>query len=129
MDAVELWYLPATGLVTAIKAKDVSPVGAVDAVLARIECLNPTLNASCTITAKSARAAATEAEVAAVPGYPLGAPHRMSVSIKDLVTSESVRMIHSSKLYEHFGPDEDAPVVERLDMSDWRSGCRSSGHA
>jgi Asp-tRNA(Asn)/Glu-tRNA(Gln) amidotransferase A subunit family amidase len=129
MDAVELCYLPATGLVTAIKAKDVSPVGAVDAALARIECLNPMLKASCAITAKSARAAANEAEVAAVPDDPLGAPHSVAVSIKDLGSKKSVRTIHGSKRYGHFNPDGDAPVVERLNMRDWRSGCRSSGHA
>jgi Asp-tRNA(Asn)/Glu-tRNA(Gln) amidotransferase A subunit family amidase len=72
MDAVELWYTPATGLVTAIKAKNVSPVRAVDAVLARIERLHPTLDASCTIAAKSARAAAKEAGAAAMPGDPWG---------------------------------------------------------
>jgi Asp-tRNA(Asn)/Glu-tRNA(Gln) amidotransferase A subunit family amidase len=129
MDAVELCYLPATGLVTAIKAKDVSPVRAVDAVLARIERLNPTLNASCTIAAQSTCAAAKEAEAAAMPGDPLGAPHRVPVSIKDLVTSKSVHTIRGSKLYEHFGPDGDAPVAVRLNMRDCRSGCRSSGHA
>ena len=59
----------------------------------------------------------------------LGAPHRVPVSIKDLVTSKSVRAIRGSKLYEHFGPGEDAPVAVRLSMRDRRSGCRSSGHA
>jgi Asp-tRNA(Asn)/Glu-tRNA(Gln) amidotransferase A subunit family amidase len=129
MDAVELWYLPATGWVTAIKVKDVPPGGAVDAVLARIERLDPTLKASCAITAKSARAAAKEAEGAAMPGDPLGAPHRVAVSIKDLITSKSLSTIHGFKLHEHFNPDGDAPVVVRLNMREGRSGCRSSGHA
>jgi hypothetical protein len=40
-----------------------------------------------------------------------------------------VRTIRGSKLYEHFGPDEDAPVAVRLSMRDCRSGCGSSGHA
>jgi Asp-tRNA(Asn)/Glu-tRNA(Gln) amidotransferase A subunit family amidase len=45
MTADELCTLPATTLARAVRAKEVSPVEVVDAVLARIERLNPTLNA------------------------------------------------------------------------------------
>ncbi len=47
MDALELWYMPATESVTAIEAKRVS---AVEPVLAQIERLKPTLNAHCATT-------------------------------------------------------------------------------
>jgi aspartyl-tRNA(Asn)/glutamyl-tRNA(Gln) amidotransferase subunit A len=114
MDAAELCYMPATELVAAIKAKKLSPVEVVDAVLARIERLNPKLNAYCTITAEAARAAAKEAEAAVMRGGPLGSLHGVPVSIKDLVTTKGVRTTYGSKLYEHFIPEEDAPVVERL---------------
>jgi Asp-tRNA(Asn)/Glu-tRNA(Gln) amidotransferase A subunit family amidase len=114
MHAVELCYMPATELVAAIKAKQVSPVEVVDAVLARIERLNPQLNAYCTITAESARAAAKEAEAAVMRGNTVGTLHGIPVSIKDLVTTKGVRTTYGSKLYEHFIPEEDAPVVQRL---------------
>ena len=68
MDAIELCYMPALELGAAIRAKKVSPVEVVDAVLARIERLNPTLNAYCTVTAAAARAAAKEAEAAVMRG-------------------------------------------------------------
>ena len=114
MDAIELCYMPALELGKAIRAKQVSPVEVVDAVLARIERLNPTLNAYCTVTAAAARAAAKAAEAAVMRGDALGALHGIPVSIKDLVATKGVRTTHGSKLYEQFIPDEDAPVVERL---------------
>jgi aspartyl-tRNA(Asn)/glutamyl-tRNA(Gln) amidotransferase subunit A len=114
MDAIELCYMPALELGAAIRAKQVSPVEVVDAVLARIERLNPRLNAYCTVTAAAARAAAKEAEAAVMRGDTLGTLHGIPVSIKDLVATKGVRTTHGSKLYEHFIPEDDAPVVERL---------------
>src|SRR5262245_30614365 len=114
MDAIELCYMPALELGVAIRSKKVSPVEVVEAVLARIERLNPQLNAYCTITAAAARAAAKEAEAAVMRGDALGMFHGIPVSIKDLVATKGVRTTHGSKLYEQFIPDDDAPVVERL---------------
>jgi aspartyl-tRNA(Asn)/glutamyl-tRNA(Gln) amidotransferase subunit A len=114
MDAIELCYMSALELGEAIRAKKVSPVEVVDAVLARLERLNPTLNAYCTVTAAAARTAAQEAEAAVMRGDALGRLHGIPVSIKDLVATKGVRTTHGSKLYEQFIPDEDAPVVERL---------------
>jgi aspartyl-tRNA(Asn)/glutamyl-tRNA(Gln) amidotransferase subunit A len=114
MEAIELCYMPAMELGLAIRSKKVSPVEVVDAVLARIERLNPRLNAYCTITATAARATAKEAEAAVIRGDALGMLHGIPVSIKDLVATQGVRTTHGSKLYEQFIPDEDAPVVERL---------------
>ncbi|HSF29567.1 MAG TPA: amidase [Candidatus Tectomicrobia bacterium] len=114
MDAIDLCYLPATELEVAIRTKQVSPVDVVDAMLARIERLNPRLNAYCTVTATAARAAAKEAEAAVMRGDALGTLHGIPVSIKDLIATQGIRTTHGSKLYEQFIPDEDAPVVERL---------------
>jgi len=47
-------------------------------------------------------------------GDPVGPLHGVPVSIKDLVLTKGVRTMRGSKIYEHFVPDEDAPVVERL---------------
>ena len=114
MDAIELCYMPAMELGVAIRSKRVSPLEVVDAILARLERLNPTLNAYCTVTAATARAAAKEAEAAVMRGDAVGRLHGIPVSIKDLVATKGVRTTHGSKLYEQFIPDEDAPVVERL---------------
>src|SRR5436853_7257053 len=80
MDAAELCYLPAVEMAAAIRSKKLSPVEVVDAVLARLDRLNPTLNAYCTVTGVAARASAREAEPAVMRGGPLGTPHRIPVS-------------------------------------------------
>jgi aspartyl-tRNA(Asn)/glutamyl-tRNA(Gln) amidotransferase subunit A len=106
--------MPATDLAAAIRSKQVSPVEVINAVLARIEQLNPRLNAFCLVTAEAARQAAQAAEQAVMRGEPLGPLHGVPVSIKDLVLTKGVRTMRGSKLYEHDVPTEDAPVVERL---------------
>jgi len=60
----ELCWMSATELAGAIKRKKVSPLEVIDAVLARIEKLNPTLNAYCTVTAEGAR---RQAKAASAP--------------------------------------------------------------
>ena len=51
MASDDLCWMPATALAAAIKRKKLSPVELMRAVLARIEKLNPTLNAFVTLTA------------------------------------------------------------------------------
>ena len=114
MSDADLCYLSATDLAVVIRTKQVSPVEVVDAVLARIEQLNPRLNAFCLVTADAARQAAQAAEHAVMHGEPLGPLHGVPVSIKDLVLTKGMRTMRGSKLYEHDVPTEDAPVVERL---------------
>lgn len=114
MDAAELCYLPATEMASAIRAKRLSPVEVVDAVLARIDRLNPVLNAYCTVAHEVARAAARQAEAAVMRGDALGILHGVPVSIKDLVITKGIRTTWGSRMFEQFVPDDDAPVVERL---------------
>ena len=62
--ADELSWLPATTLAGMIRRKKVSPVEVVNAILARIEALNPVLNAFVTLTGDQARRAGL-----AAPGW------------------------------------------------------------
>ncbi|HSF29728.1 MAG TPA: amidase [Candidatus Tectomicrobia bacterium] len=114
MSDTDLCFMPAIELAAAIRTKQVSPVEVLDAVLARIDRLNPMLNAFCLLTTDTARQAAQAAEQAVMRGGALGALHGVPVSIKDLVITKGVRTMRGSKLYEHDVPAEDAPVVERL---------------
>lgn len=109
-----LAFMPAADLAEAIRKKQVSPIEAVDAVLGRIESLNPRLNAYCTVTADAARAEARAAEAAVLRGDRVGPLHGVPYSVKDLVITRGVRTAFGSRIYEHNVPDEDAPVVERL---------------
>ncbi|RMF89984.1 MAG: amidase [Nitrospinota bacterium] len=114
MAAEELCYLSAIDLAEAIRTRKVSPVEVVDAVLDRIDRLNPRLNAYCTILHEPAREQAKAAEAALMKQEDLGPLHGVPVSIKDLTLTRGVRTTRGSKIYEHFIPDEDAPVVESL---------------
>src|SRR5262245_57053300 len=114
MSDLDLCYLSAIDLAAAIRTKQLSPVEVVKAILARIEQLNPELNAFCLVTADEALQAAQVAEDAVMRGEALGPLHGVPVSIKDLVVTRDVRTMRGSKLYEHDVPADDAPVVERL---------------
>jgi len=98
----------------AIKAKKLSPVEVMDAVLERIEQLNPNVNAYCTVLAESARAEARQAEDKVIKGEDLGLLHGVPISIKDLIFTKGIRTMAGTKMYENFVPEKDAIVVERL---------------
>ena len=114
MGTDEFAFMSATDLAVAIRQKQISPVEAVHAVLARIEHLNPQVNAYCTVTADAAREAARAAEAAVMRGAALGPLHGVPFSVKDLVITKGVRTTFGSRIFEHNVPQEDAPLVERL---------------
>jgi aspartyl-tRNA(Asn)/glutamyl-tRNA(Gln) amidotransferase subunit A len=110
----DLCWLSALELAAQIRAKEISPVEVVDAVLARIERANPTLNAFCTLTADEARDAAQAAEVSVMTGEELGPLHGVPVSIKDLLFTRRLLTTGGSRLFADHVPEEDAVSVERL---------------
>ncbi len=114
MASTDLCFLPATALAAAIRAREVSPVEVVDAVLARIERLNPALGAYITVTADQARADARRAETAVTRGEPLGPIHGVPVGIKDLINMRGAPNTRGSLIYKDYWPEEDAPSVARL---------------
>lgn len=111
---LELAYMSAAELARRIRAKDVSPVEAVRNSLARIEQVNPALNAFCFVYPEEALARAREAERELMRDEPLGALHGVPVAIKDLTPTRAKRTTMGSHAFEHWIPDFDAVVVERL---------------
>jgi Asp-tRNA(Asn)/Glu-tRNA(Gln) amidotransferase A subunit family amidase len=112
--SADLCWTSARDLAGLIRRKVASPVEAVDAVLERIDRVNPTVNAYCTVTAEQARAAARAAEQTASRGGTLGPLHGVPFSLKDLTPTRGVRTTMGSKIFEHWVPEEDAVLVERL---------------
>lgn len=110
----DLCFTPATALARLIRQKKVSPVEVVRAVLARIERVNPRLNAYCTVAPDLALKAARAAERAVMKKQRLGPLHGIPVSIKDLTPTAGILTTWGSKIFEHHIPAEDALVVERL---------------
>jgi aspartyl-tRNA(Asn)/glutamyl-tRNA(Gln) amidotransferase subunit A len=97
-----------------IRDRKVSPVEVTEAVLARIERLQPRLNAFCLIAHEQARAAAREAEIAVMKGEPLGPLHGVPVSVKDVLFTRGLTTTGGSRMFAEVTPTEDAIPVARL---------------
>ncbi|HEY7254638.1 MAG TPA: amidase, partial [Methylomirabilota bacterium] len=97
-----------------IRTKEISPVAVVEAVLQRIEALQPTVNAFVTVTADEARAAARRAEAAVMAGDRLGPLHGVPFSVKDLLFTKGARTTMGSLIFADQVPTEDAVPVRRL---------------
>jgi amidase len=111
----DLCWTTAVDLASLIRRHKVSPLEVMQAVLTRIEKVNPPLNAYCTVAAEQALAAAKKATAAlGRKSATLGPLHGVPVSIKDLAPTKGIRTTWGSKIFEHHVPDEDALVVERL---------------
>lgn len=94
-----------------VRRRKVSPVELTRACLARIEQLNPALNAFITITAESALAQAREAEAEVQRGKWRGPLHGIPIALKDLFDTAGVRTTAASALFKDRVPADDAEVV------------------
>jgi aspartyl-tRNA(Asn)/glutamyl-tRNA(Gln) amidotransferase subunit A len=97
-----------------VRSKQISALEVTEAVLARIDALNPRLNAFCLVAADEARRAAREADIAVAKSEPLGALHGVPVSLKDVIFTRGMRTTGGSRLFAEAVPDEDAIAVARL---------------
>jgi aspartyl-tRNA(Asn)/glutamyl-tRNA(Gln) amidotransferase subunit A len=107
--------LTATELLAAYRAGDLSPVEACDAVLDRIEALNPTLAAYHLVDADNARRLAAESAGRWAAGEPRGLLDGVPVSIKDVLLTEGWPTLRGSRAIDPDQPwQEDSPSVARL---------------
>jgi Asp-tRNA(Asn)/Glu-tRNA(Gln) amidotransferase A subunit family amidase len=110
----DLTFLPAVEIARRIREKKISPVQVADAHLAKIERLNPKLNAFVHVDAERVRREAHIAESAAMHGASLGPLHGVPVSIKSSVDVAGLRCEAGSRLRIGHIPEVDAPLVARL---------------
>ena len=115
MADIDLCYLTATEAIARFKARKLSPVELLQALIARCEAINPKVNA---ITydffdraldqARKAeqRYMKTDGRLRALEGVP--------VAIKDFHPVKGEITTFGSKIFENFRPDYTAPTVERL---------------
>lgn len=97
-----------------VRRKAVSPVELTQACLARIERLNPALNAFITVTAEQALREARDAEAAIQKGKWRGPLHGVPLALKDLFDTAGVRTTAGSGVFKDRVPEQDAEVVRRL---------------
>ncbi len=110
----DLCLTPATELQRLYRARKTSPLEVMQAVLARVDAVNPRLNAIVTLARESALKEAKAATAALKKGRKLGALHGVPVTIKDLTQTKGIRTTWGSKIFEHHVPTEDSLIVERL---------------
>jgi aspartyl-tRNA(Asn)/glutamyl-tRNA(Gln) amidotransferase subunit A len=97
-----------------LRQGSVSPVELTEECLARVEKLNPRLNAFITVTEESALAQARQAESEIRRGEWRGPLHGVPLGLKDLIDTAGVRTTAASRLFQDRIPTEDAVVVRRL---------------
>ena len=114
MEATELCFLSAGELSRLIQRKEVSPVGVIDAHLARIEATEPVLNSFITLLPEQARAAARQAEAQIRAGNYRGPLHGIPVGLKDLFNTGGVRTTSGSRIFDTFVPAQDCTVASRF---------------
>ena len=106
--------MEATEISSRVRSGDLSPVEVVEAVLERMERLEPTLHAFCTPTPEIAREQARQIEREVSNGGDPGPLAGVPVGIKDLVATKGIKTTMGSHAYADWVPEEDDVSVERL---------------
>ena len=107
----DLTFLPAVEMACQIREKRISPVELAQAHLAKIERLNPKLNAFVQVDPERVLREAQLAEAAVTNGEELGPLHGVPISIKSCLEVEGFRWESGSRLRAGMVATKDAPLV------------------
>ena len=110
----DLTFLSAVKMAQAIRERKLSPSELVEAHLAKIERLNPKLNAFVHLDEERVRCEAREAEAAVMCGKALGPLHGVPISIKSSLDVAGMRCEAGTRLRAGHVAIQDAPLVTRL---------------
>ena len=115
----DLTQTPANELLTLYRSGQASPVDVTQAVLKRIERVNPQINAFCLVDEQAALASARASEARwqahRQQGTPVGALEGVPASIKDLILTRGWPTLRGSRTIDPNQPWEvDAPATARL---------------
>ena len=114
MDATGICDLTIADLSKRIAGGELSPVEVTEAHLARIDALNPAVNAFTTVAHERARAEAKMAEEEIAAGGIRGPLHGVPIGVKDIIDTAGVRTTQGSSFFRNNVPAEDAECVRRL---------------
>lgn len=117
MSASELCFMEAKELAQRIQRKEVSCVEVMEAHLAQIERVNPTINAIVTLLPDMGLQQAKMADAAIARGETLGVLHGLPIAHKDLVPTKGIRTTQGSRIYADHIPEEDGLIVQRLQQA------------
>ena len=110
----ELHFLTIAQASTLIRARKLSPVEYADALLERIEALDPQLDAFITVTAELARKQAKQAEAAIAKRKYRGPLHGIPFALKDIYDTKGILTSGGSKVCRDNVPKEDATTTRKL---------------
>ena len=110
----DIGFLPAVELADMIRAKTISPVEATEAVIRRIQRMEPHVNAFAHFAPEQAMEAARAAEAAVMRGAPLGRLHGVTTTIKDLAWTKDFPTQFGSKIFAGHRTPSDNPAAVRL---------------
>jgi aspartyl-tRNA(Asn)/glutamyl-tRNA(Gln) amidotransferase subunit A len=113
-DAVDLPYITVTEAAALIRARRLSPVALTQAVLDRIDKVEPRVHAYLTVARDQALAAARAAEQEIAAGKYRGPFHGIPFAVKDTHYTKGIRTTANTPVLSDFVPDFDATVVARL---------------
>ena len=114
MSEGEIFYMTAAEMADRIRTRDLSAVEVMEAHLARIEEVNPRVNAIVTLLPERAMEGARAADEALAKGVSVGPLHGLPVAHKDLALTKGIRTTFGSPIFRDFVPEADALIVERL---------------
>src|SRR5437660_4794334 len=106
--------LSALAMAELVRRREISPIALIEAHLARIEKLNPKLNAFVHVDQERARRDARAAEWAVQQGAGLGALNGVPISIKSSIDVAGFRCEAGTNLRKGYVPNRDATLVSRL---------------
>ncbi len=107
MNPADIPFQSVAGLQTLLRAREISPREVLDALAARIDAVNPQLNAYLSIDPEAARREAETADV----NLPLGG---VPIAIKDVISVTGQPCGAASKILEGYQAPYDATVIARL---------------
>lgn len=96
---------------SAIRQRELGSVELLEAQLARVERLDPAVNAVCTLSVDAARARAIEADEATAAGHWWGPLHGVPITVKDAIATAGIRSTGGSPQLRDHIPLIDAEVV------------------
>ena len=114
MSTTDICFMTATELARRIRARELSACAVMEAHLAQIERVNPTVNAIVTLLPERAMDGARAADDALARGAAVGALHGLPIAHKDLILTKGIRTTYGSRIYADFVPDQDMLIVERM---------------
>jgi aspartyl-tRNA(Asn)/glutamyl-tRNA(Gln) amidotransferase subunit A len=111
----EIAFTSAADLAEAVRRKQLSPTEIADALLARVEQVDPQLNAYVYFDPDSVRARARVLEAALMHGDSMGPLHGVPYSVKDLTAVRGIPQTFGLVPMKNHVPDASAAIVERLE--------------